>query len=98
MRDIAVSTVIFGTLPFIPWRPHIGVLAWTWIGCIVTQAVRAKPHLTPGDWTASGSQRRGAREGWSSGRVWSRGFTTPENAHFDEAGKTLRWPTKEAVA
>jgi probable O-glycosylation ligase (exosortase A-associated) len=24
--------VIFGTLPFILWRPHIGVLAWTWIG------------------------------------------------------------------
>jgi probable O-glycosylation ligase (exosortase A-associated) len=31
MRDIAVSLVIFGTLPFILWRPYIGVLVWTWI-------------------------------------------------------------------
>jgi probable O-glycosylation ligase (exosortase A-associated) len=32
MRDIAVTLVIFGTLPFILWRPHIGILVWTWIG------------------------------------------------------------------
>jgi probable O-glycosylation ligase (exosortase A-associated) len=32
MRDIALTLVIFGTLPFILWRPHIGVLVWTWIG------------------------------------------------------------------
>ena len=32
MRDIALSLVIFSTLPFILWRPHIGVLVWTWIG------------------------------------------------------------------
>ena len=32
MRDIVVTLVIFGTLPFILWRPHIGVLVWTWIG------------------------------------------------------------------
>jgi probable O-glycosylation ligase (exosortase A-associated) len=31
MRDIAVTVVIFGTLPFILWRPHIGVLVWTWL-------------------------------------------------------------------
>ncbi len=31
MRDIAVSAVIFGSLPFILWRPYIGVLVWTWI-------------------------------------------------------------------
>src|SRR6266496_4037422 len=32
MRDVALTLVIFGTLPFILWRPHIGVLVWTWIG------------------------------------------------------------------
>jgi probable O-glycosylation ligase (exosortase A-associated) len=32
MRDVVVTLVIFGTLPFILWRPHIGVLVWTWIG------------------------------------------------------------------
>lgn len=32
MRDVALTLVIFGTLPFIFWRPHIGVLVWTWIG------------------------------------------------------------------
>src|SRR2546430_6637417 len=32
MRDIVLTAVIFATLPFILWRPHIGVLVWTWIG------------------------------------------------------------------
>src|SRR5437016_2711507 len=32
MRDVALTLVIFGTLPFILWRPHIGILVWTWIG------------------------------------------------------------------
>jgi probable O-glycosylation ligase (exosortase A-associated) len=32
MRDVALTLFIFGTLPFILWRPHIGVLVWTWIG------------------------------------------------------------------
>jgi probable O-glycosylation ligase (exosortase A-associated) len=32
MRDIVLTAFIFGTLPFILWRPHIGVLVWTWIG------------------------------------------------------------------
>jgi probable O-glycosylation ligase (exosortase A-associated) len=31
MRDIAVTAVIFSTLPFILWRPYIGVLVWTWL-------------------------------------------------------------------
>lgn len=31
MRDIIVTAIIFGTLPFILWRPYIGVLVWTWI-------------------------------------------------------------------
>lgn len=31
MRDIIVTSIIFGTLPFILWRPHIGVLVWTWL-------------------------------------------------------------------
>ena len=32
MRDVVLTLVIFSTLPFILWRPHIGVLVWTWIG------------------------------------------------------------------
>jgi probable O-glycosylation ligase (exosortase A-associated) len=32
MRDIFITVVIFGLLPFIMWRPHIGVLVWTWLG------------------------------------------------------------------
>ena len=32
MRDVVLTLVIFGTLPFILRRPHIGVLVWTWIG------------------------------------------------------------------
>src|ERR1700704_2495628 len=32
MRDVVLTLVIFGTLPFILWRPYIGVLVWTWIG------------------------------------------------------------------
>ena len=32
MRDVAITAVIFGLLPFIFWRPHIGVLVWTWLG------------------------------------------------------------------
>jgi probable O-glycosylation ligase (exosortase A-associated) len=31
MRDLLVTAVIFGTLPFILWRPYIGVLVWTWL-------------------------------------------------------------------
>jgi len=32
IRDILVSTVIFGSLPFCFLRPWIGVLVWSWIG------------------------------------------------------------------
>ena len=32
MRDVVLTLVIFGTLPFILKRPYIGVLVWTWIG------------------------------------------------------------------
>src|SRR6185436_13770881 len=31
MRDIALSIVIFGLLPAIFWRPHIGALLWVWM-------------------------------------------------------------------
>ena len=31
MRDIFVTVVIFGALPFALARPHIGVLLWTWV-------------------------------------------------------------------
>ena len=32
MRDIAVTIVIIGSLPFILRKPYIGVLMWAWIG------------------------------------------------------------------
>lgn len=32
MRDIAVTLIILGTLPFILRRPFYGVLVWTWLG------------------------------------------------------------------
>jgi probable O-glycosylation ligase (exosortase A-associated) len=32
MRDIVLTAVIFGLLPYILWRPHIGILVWTWLG------------------------------------------------------------------
>ncbi len=32
MRDIFVTLVVFGTLPFILKRPHIGILLWGWLG------------------------------------------------------------------
>src|SRR5688572_19499437 len=31
MRDVAVTAVIFATLPYILWRPYVGVLVWTWL-------------------------------------------------------------------
>ncbi len=32
MRDILVTLLIFGSIPFIIRRPYIGVLVWSWIG------------------------------------------------------------------
>ena len=32
MRDIAVTLIVFGVLPYILVRPHIGVYMWSWIG------------------------------------------------------------------
>lgn len=31
LRDLLVLTLIFGSLPFIVWRPYIGILVWSWI-------------------------------------------------------------------
>jgi probable O-glycosylation ligase (exosortase A-associated) len=31
VRDLIITAVIFGSLPFIFWRPQIGVLMWVWI-------------------------------------------------------------------
>jgi len=31
MRDVAVTLIIFGSLPFILWRPQIGVMMWVWL-------------------------------------------------------------------
>jgi putative inorganic carbon (hco3(-)) transporter len=32
MRDLLVTAIIFGMLPAIFWRPHIGALMWAWVG------------------------------------------------------------------
>jgi probable O-glycosylation ligase (exosortase A-associated) len=32
MRDIVVTLIVFGSIPFILKRPYIGVLMWTWLG------------------------------------------------------------------
>lgn len=32
MRDIFVTIIVFGSLPFIFYRPYIGVLMWSWLG------------------------------------------------------------------
>ncbi|HEU4855481.1 MAG TPA: DUF5935 domain-containing protein, partial [Nitrosospira sp.] len=31
MRDILVTLIVFGALPFVFKRPYIGVLLWVWI-------------------------------------------------------------------
>lgn len=32
MRDILVTLIVFGSLPFIFQRPYIGILVWSWLG------------------------------------------------------------------
>lgn len=32
MRDIALTLIIFGSIPYILARPHIGIYVWSWIG------------------------------------------------------------------
>ncbi|MGE5027692.1 MAG: putative O-glycosylation ligase, exosortase A system-associated [Betaproteobacteria bacterium] len=32
MRDYLVALIVFGALPYILTRPHLGVLLWTWLG------------------------------------------------------------------
>ena len=32
MRDILITAIIFGLIPFVLMRPYIGVLVWSWIG------------------------------------------------------------------
>lgn len=32
MRDYALIVLVFGSLPFIVWRPYIGILMWSWLG------------------------------------------------------------------
>jgi putative inorganic carbon (hco3(-)) transporter len=31
MRDIILATVLFGAIPFILWRPSIGIFLWVWV-------------------------------------------------------------------
>ena len=35
LRDIAMVLIVFGSLPFIFVRPHIGILMWSWIAYMV---------------------------------------------------------------
>ncbi len=31
LRDIVLMLMVFGSLPFIVWRPYIGILVWSWL-------------------------------------------------------------------
>ena len=31
MRDLALTLFLFGSVPFILWRPTIGVFLWVWV-------------------------------------------------------------------
>lgn len=31
MRDLLLTAIVFGSIPFIFYRPHIGVLVWVWL-------------------------------------------------------------------
>lgn len=31
MRDLLVTAIVFGSVPFVLWRPWIGILVWAWI-------------------------------------------------------------------
>ena len=31
MRDLLICAIVFGSLPFILWRPQIGVMVWVWL-------------------------------------------------------------------
>ncbi len=35
MRDILITVIVFGVLPFVFSRPQIGILLWSWIGYMV---------------------------------------------------------------
>jgi hypothetical protein len=37
MRDILISLIVFGSLPFIMRRPFVGVLMWNWLGLMNPQ-------------------------------------------------------------
>ena len=32
MRDIIIAMIVFGAVPYMLTRPHIGVLVWSWLG------------------------------------------------------------------
>jgi putative inorganic carbon (hco3(-)) transporter len=32
VRDVIVALVVFGCLPYILFRPHVGVMVWSWLG------------------------------------------------------------------
>ena len=32
LRDVLVTLVVFGSIPFILYRPHLGILMWCWLG------------------------------------------------------------------
>lgn len=35
MRDLLLTGIVFGLLPLIFWRPHIGVLMWAWVSMMI---------------------------------------------------------------
>lgn len=43
MRDLILAGIVFGSIPFILWRPAIGVFLWVWISVM-------NPHRMTWDW------------------------------------------------
>ena len=39
MRDIILTIIVFGFIPFIMIKPYVGVLVWTWLGFMSPQGL-----------------------------------------------------------
>ena len=40
MRDLALTAIVFGSIPFILKRPYIGMLMWVWL------SIMKMPHFS----------------------------------------------------
>ena len=42
MRDVIITMIVIGALPFILARPFLGVLMWTWLGLPADRETRSR--------------------------------------------------------